>query len=109
MALTYEEKVPPPLLYHGTATRFLDSIRARGLIAKSRHHVHLSADPQTATAVGQRYGTPVVLTIDTGRMHERGLKFYQAENGVWLTDAVPPEFIGEEGEDNREMSSPSAH
>jgi putative RNA 2'-phosphotransferase len=108
VALTYEEKVPPALLYHGTATRFLESIRAQGLIAKSRHHVHLSADPQTATAVGQRYGTPVVLTIDTARMHERGFKFYQAENGVWLTDTVPPEFISERLR-MTEMSSPSAH
>src|SRR5262245_12849640 len=32
---------PPALLYHGTATRFLDSIRSQGLLAGSRRHVHL--------------------------------------------------------------------
>ncbi len=91
----YEERVPPPVLYHGTATRFLDSIRAQGLIPGSRHHVHLSADPQTAATVGQRYGKPAVLKINALRMHQQGIKFYQAENGVWLTDTVPPQFIAE--------------
>jgi len=26
-------------------------------------------------------------------MHESGFKFFLADNKVWLTDAVPPEFI----------------
>jgi putative RNA 2'-phosphotransferase len=90
--LQYEEKEPPQL-YHGTATRFLKSIQAQGLIAGSRHKVHLSADKETAVKVGQRHGTPVVLRIDTEGMRRQGLRFYLAENGVWLVDKVPPEFI----------------
>lgn len=86
-------KEPPEILYHGTATRFLDSIRAKGLIAGSRQHVHLSRDEATATKVGQRHGKPVVLRITAGEMLRAGNKFYLSENGVWLTESVPVEFI----------------
>jgi putative RNA 2'-phosphotransferase len=48
---------------------------------------------QTATAVGQRYGKPVVLKVEALRMHQQGFKFFQADNGVWLTNAVPHLFI----------------
>src|SRR3954468_573103 len=42
--LGYAPATPPPLLYHGTVDRFLDSIREKGLIKGDRHHVHLSPD-----------------------------------------------------------------
>ena len=53
----------------------------------------MSADKETAIKVGQRHGKPLVLVIDTGKMHKAGIPFYQAENGVWLTAHVAPEFI----------------
>lgn len=84
---------PPAFLFHGTATRFLDSILREGLKPQSRQQVHLSADSETATKVGQRHGKPVVLRVDAGRMFEAGHAFIQADNGVWLTDRVPPEFL----------------
>jgi putative RNA 2'-phosphotransferase len=93
VSISYEEKTPPEFLYHGTATRFLESIWKEGLKPGSRHHVHLSEDVQTATAVGQRYGKPAVLEIEALRMQQQGFKFYQAENGVWLTEVVSVEFI----------------
>ncbi|WP_277964424.1 RNA 2'-phosphotransferase [Pseudomonas sp. RIT-To-2] len=92
--LQHQEQEPPALLYHGTATRFLDSIREQGLIAGARHHVHLAEDTATATAVGQRYGKPVVLRIETQAMRQQGFKFFRAENGVWLVDSVPARFLG---------------
>jgi putative RNA 2'-phosphotransferase len=84
---------PPELLYHGTVERFLDSIREKGLIRGNRHHVHLSADRETAVRVGQRRGRPVVLEVEAGRMNNDGHRFYRSENGVWLTEVVPPEFL----------------
>mgnify|MGYP000923940440 CR=1 FL=1 len=89
VAIAYAEKVPPEFLYHGTATRFLESILKEGLKPGERQHVHLSEDVQTATAVGQRYGKPVVLKIEALRMHQQGFKFFQAENGVWLVTHLP--------------------
>lgn len=92
--LGLEPRTPPEVLYHGTATRSVDSIRETGLHSASRTHVHLSGDEETARAVGQRHGRPVVLTIAAGRMHRDGHPFFRSENGVWLTAAVPPDYIG---------------
>jgi len=86
---------PPDVLYHGTALRNLDSIRAQGLLKGNRHHVHLSADPDTARAVGQRYGKPIVLKVKAAEMHKAGFEFYRSDNGVWLCDAVPAQYIVE--------------
>ena len=91
--LAIESKQPPEFLYHGTATRFLYSIRQQGLIKISRQHVHLSPDEATAITVGQRHGKPVVLRILAGEMHRAGKIFFLSNNGVWLTDAVEQDFI----------------
>ena len=84
---------PPNMLYHGTVARFLDSIQASGLERGSRQYVHLSPDVETARKVGQRRGKPVILVVEAGRMWQDGHSFYQSENGVWLTDAVPAEYL----------------
>ena len=93
--LQLEPKEPPAVLYHGTATRFLDSILAEGLRPGQRHHVHLSADEETAVAVGKRHGKPVVLKIASAEMQAQGFLFFLSENGVWLTDRVPPAYLTE--------------
>lgn len=84
---------PPARLYHGTVAKFVDSIREQGLLKGQRHHVHLSADHETAIRVGSRRGKPVLLEIDAQAMRERGMEFFLSQNGVWLTDRVPNEFI----------------
>jgi putative RNA 2'-phosphotransferase len=84
---------PPEVLYHGTVERFLAGILHEGLRPQSRHHVHLSPDVATATAVGSRRGKPVILAVDAAAMYAAGFTFYRAANGVWLTDAVPPRWL----------------
>ena len=84
---------PPDILYHGTAEKNLGLIYAQGLIKQSRQHVHLSVDTLTATKVGARHGKVVVLTVQAGEMHRQGMAFYRSDNGVWLTDCVPPEYL----------------
>lgn len=84
---------PPPVLYHGTATRFVESILLQGLTPQSRQQVHLSLDETTARRVGQRHGKPSILLVDARAMHGEGMRFYLADNGVWLTDHVPPRFL----------------
>ena len=93
VAIAFAEKQPPEILYHGTATRFLDSILHEGLKPGERQYVHLSAELATAVAVGQRYGKPVVLKVHALQMHQQGLRFFQAENGVWLVETVPVEYL----------------
>ncbi|HEY1123189.1 MAG TPA: RNA 2'-phosphotransferase [Haloferula sp.] len=91
--LALAPKQPPESLYHGTVEKFLSSIRSTGLQKGERHHVHLSPDLKTATKVGERRGKPVILTIRAAAMANAGHPFFISDNGVWLTDAVPPEFI----------------
>jgi len=93
--LNLQPTVPPAILYHGTAEKFLPSILQNGLQKQSRQHVHLSGATDTAKNVGSRHGKPVVLTIDTKAMHEEGFVFYLSENKVWLTDAVPVQYISQ--------------
>lgn len=86
-------QTPPDVLFHGTATRFLESIRQEGLKPGSRTHVHLSADEETACTVGRRHGSPVVLRVEAGAMHRDGHEFLRSENGVWLARAVPARYL----------------
>jgi putative RNA 2'-phosphotransferase len=80
-------------IFHGTAVRFLPSIQAQGLVKGRRHQVHLSADVATACQVGGRHGRVVVLKVHSGVMHRDGYTFCLSENGVWLVDAVPPQYV----------------
>lgn len=91
--LGYTPIEPPDVLFHGTVERFMDSIRAQGLVPGERQYVHLSHDRQTAQAVGARRGRPVILEIAAGAMHRAGHAFLRADNGVWLTKAVPAAFF----------------
>ena len=87
------QATPPDVLYHGSATRFAPSIEEMGIISQNRNFVHLSLDPKSAKAIGTRHGTPCVYTIDAGKMARDGYIFYLSRNGIWLTDAVPPEYL----------------
>ena len=84
---------PPAVLYHGTGHQTADLVVSVGLDKMRRHHVHLSADPETARTVGARHGRPIIFVVDAAAMAQAGYLFYRSDNGVWLTDAVPPAFL----------------
>lgn len=88
-----KEQNPPEILYHGTATRFLNSILNDGLKPMSRLYVHLSKDIETAWKVGKRHGDPVILKINSRDMYKDGYKFYLSENGVWLIEKVDAKYF----------------
>jgi putative RNA 2'-phosphotransferase len=91
--LGFKKANPPELLYHGTASNNLTAIRQQGIVKGNRQYVHLSIDKATALSVGKRYGKPVVLTVQAGRMNQDGFSFYLSLNGVWLTDHVPAGYL----------------
>ena len=91
--LTFKAIVPPPVLYHGTALHFLESIQTLGLQKGNRHHVHLSKDLETAAKVGRRHGKLVILEINSQAMYETGYPFYISENDVYLVDEVPTNYL----------------
>ncbi|AGL13658.1 RNA 2'-phosphotransferase [Actinoplanes sp. N902-109] len=90
---------PPAVLFHGTPRQNVPSIMRDGLRPGSRHHVHLSPDVATATRVGRRRsGDIVVLAVQAAAMAAAGHVFHRSDNGVWLTEAVPPHHLGEHSE-----------
>ncbi|KIC61832.1 RNA 2'-phosphotransferase [Chryseobacterium taiwanense] len=91
--LALKPQQPPEFLYHGTAQANLDSILEKGIEKRSRQHVHLSQDKETATKVGMRHGKPIILIIKTQEMFDDGIEFYLSENNVWLTDFVDAKYI----------------
>jgi putative RNA 2'-phosphotransferase len=91
--LGYQPQEPPALLYHGTASQFADAILRTGINKRKRHHVHLSEDVETAVKVGQRHGKPVVFEVLAEQMDQHQIPFYLSDNGVWLTDEVPPRYL----------------
>lgn len=80
-------------LYHGTASRFMQSINEKGIVKMERNYVHLSGDIPTAVTVGRRHGKAVVIEIDAVKMIQDGYKIYRTENGVYVTKYVSPEYF----------------
>ncbi len=99
--LQLQPLVPPSVLYHGTVARALGQIFSDGLRPRGRHHVHLSADVQTAAAVGGRRGKPIVLAVDAAGLAATGTPFYRSANDVWLVDAVPVRFLRRHRDDSQ--------
>jgi putative RNA 2'-phosphotransferase len=92
--LDLAEATPTGQLYHGTSRNIIPTLMAEGLKKMQRHHVHLSGDVATATNVAKRRGKEyTVLSVDTTAMMRDGHKFYRSENGVWLAEHVPPQYL----------------
>ena len=93
--LGFKPQEPPKILYHGTSVKSVEHILKTGLEKRSRHHVHLSTELETATSVGKRYGKPFIFNVLAGEMSRDGFEFFVSENGVWLTDHVPAKYLTE--------------
>jgi len=90
---TFEESIPPHILYHGTTVQNTSMIMIEGLKKMTRQYVHLSINRKIAKEVGRRWGEVQLLEINAKQMHQDGYKFYVAENQVWLVDSVPNKYI----------------
>lgn len=83
-----------PRLFHGTSSRFIDSIMKEGLKPMSRNYVQLSPDTSTASAVGKRHGGElIILEVNVTDMLANGYEFFRSENGVYLTKDVPAKYL----------------
>ena len=91
--LGYTNQKPPEILFHGTSEKFVDSILKTGLERRSRQHVHLSSDFDTAIKVGQRHGKPFVFKVLAEQMYNDNFRFFISDNGVWLTANVPTKYL----------------
>ena len=93
--IEFSESIPPDSLFHGTSFRAYSKIRTAGLKPMNRQYVHLSSDVEPAKKVGKRHDSkPIILTIDSKRMHSDGFRFFHSSNdGTWMCDAVPSKYI----------------
>ena len=59
-----------------------------------RQYVHLSIDAESAYMVGRRRTkNPIILKVFAQEAYKAGIKFYEENGGIWLSDAIPAEFI----------------
>lgn len=92
--INHVSKRPPRWLYHGTAVENIKNIKNDGLKKMSRHHVHLSEDISTAVNVAKRHSKDIVIyMVNAGYMEVDGYEFFISDNGVWLTDNVPSNYM----------------
>lgn len=88
----FPSKTPPKILYYGASTQHLEAIFADGLLKRSKNFVALCTTPEAAIE-GHKRGKPVVLIIESGKMHKDGIKFYVNEESAFITDHVPAKYI----------------
>lgn len=96
--IEFDKVTPPEFLYHGTSKRNIPSILKNGLDKMNRDYVHLSKDIETAEIVAKRRkGDIVIFKIFARKMKfdkfPKGYEFYLSENGVYLVDNVPHQYL----------------
>lgn len=85
---------PPELLYHGTPWKNVTPILREGLKPMKRQYVHCSPTPEWAKRVGSRRDpNPAILIVEAKRAYEAGVPFYTCNDQIWLSGAIPPEFL----------------
>ncbi|MGG1619419.1 RNA 2'-phosphotransferase [Paenibacillus sp. NRS-1781] len=85
---------PPKYLFHGTSNALLNEIKKQGLLPMGRQYVHLSDDINTAMVVGKRKSThPKILKVYADKAWNEGLTFYHGNDKVWLSNAIPSQYI----------------
>ena len=108
-----ENSEPPEFLYHGTANKFIKSIKEKGLLSKERQYVHLSLDVETAYEIGKRRDSkPIILKIKARLAWENGISFYFGNDNIWLSDDIPSkyiEYIGNTTRSNKNCFRDSTH
>lgn len=94
----------PAVCVHGTYTRYLNSIKTKGLLpgglgsSSNRNHVHFAPyEPGDGRVIsGMRYNCEVAIYIDLRQALQDGIPFFRSANGVILSGSIPPKYISKE-------------
>jgi putative RNA 2'-phosphotransferase len=85
---------PPAQLYCGIPLCYVASTLKEGLKPRKRQHVHLTPHKRVAReAASNRGNTAAVVSIDAHAAFEAGVAFYPRGEGVWLSEAIAPQFL----------------
>ncbi len=89
-----DSKKPPEILYHGTSRKTAPIVLKDGIKSMDRQYVHLSQVVKEAVRVGKRKDSePIILQIDAEKAFEEGVRFYEGNDRIWLSDYIPPNVI----------------
>ncbi|SCJ93320.1 RNA 2'-phosphotransferase [uncultured Clostridium sp.] len=94
--IIYDEIIPPNILYHGTTLEvYNEFISKEGLKHQKRQYVHLSSTVETALMVARRRKnkTHIILEIDTLEAYAEGVKFYKANEDIYLSTNIPAKYL----------------
>jgi putative RNA 2'-phosphotransferase len=83
---------PPAFLYHGTAKKFINSIKDLGITKQKRQFIHLTDNYHEAIQVGSRHGEPIVLEVNSILLYNEGQEFYKSNN-IYLTNDIGSRYI----------------
>jgi 2'-phosphotransferase len=81
-------KIAEPIdgIFHGTYIEHLESIEEKGLSRMARKHIHLAKSKDAKS--GKRQDCTVIIYVDMKSAMADGIKFYESENGVILTEGI---------------------
>jgi putative RNA 2'-phosphotransferase len=89
-----EPAVPPEWLFYGAGADEMLEIQRDGLRPTTRVRVHLSTSPLVASEIGRRHADDAaVIVIFARRAADAGVEFRQAGPALFLSPAVPAEFL----------------
>lgn len=87
-------KKPPNILYHGTSRDSVSIILRDGIKPMERQYVHLSQIINEAERIGQRKDNyPVILIVNSEKAYLDGVKFYESNDKIWLSNHIPSKYI----------------
>jgi 2'-phosphotransferase len=79
-------------VFHGSYKHLYSSIAENGLLAMGRKHIHMAKSLDAKS--GKRKTCNLLVYVDMGGAMKEGIKFYESENGVILSEGpIPPKFL----------------
>lgn len=89
-AAAYAED-PPKLLYAGITPKSYPVVAENGILPTRHQHVVLAARTEMAERIaGRRTPEPVLLTVNTAQLLDRGIVLMKSGSELFLADHVPP-------------------
>ncbi|MDZ7830744.1 MAG: RNA 2'-phosphotransferase [Desulfobacterales bacterium] len=89
-------ETPPKLLYLCIRKKSYPTVLEKGVHPTYQAEVVCAEEPQMAEKIGKRRDNqPIRLTVHAQKAAADGIRFYQAGEGLYITDYLPPEsFTG---------------
>jgi hypothetical protein len=85
------------VLSNGTPPKAAAVIMYDGIKPMGRKVAHHSTDLDTARVVGKRRCShPTIFKVNAKEAHEAGVRFYLGNEDIWMSDAIPPEYLSVE-------------